>query len=290
MKKHHKILMPTAILLLLIAGGLLFVSSRENRKTPATLSSLYSLKSFFDEGYAAAGQGFAVENKNIVAGIVPHHLLVKDKIAAFFQTFGNDKIKNIILIGPDHLGRSRLEMTTSRLDWQTPYGVLAVNRRNIDALEKNKFVGEDDLAMSAEFGISGLVPFVKKSFPNAELTPIILSTSVKADRAEALAKFLVDNFASQDTLLIATVDFSHNVFAEAAEKSDVVSNAAIESFDFNKIYSLNLDSPAAIYTVMKYSELLNVKKAVLLSHTNSGILLNNDHVPVTTHNIFEFAR
>jgi len=56
---------------------------------------------------------------------------------------------------------------------------------------------------------------------------------------------------------------------------------AINRFDFNKIYGLDIDSPASIYTLLKFSQLSGAKFE-LLNNSNSAILANNQDLEITT--------
>ncbi|MEA1962945.1 MAG: CapA family protein, partial [Patescibacteria group bacterium] len=60
-----------------------------------------------------------------------------------------------------------------------------------------------------------------------------------------------------------------------------ISIEAIKTFNFNEIYNLDIDSPASIYTLLKFSELSNAEFN-LLNNSNSAILSNKLNLKSTT--------
>src|SRR5260221_5015310 len=57
-------------------------------------------------------------------GIIPHHLVASDNIAIFFATMKQFSYKTIILIGPNHYEKGNFDVLTSKIGWDSPYGIV----------------------------------------------------------------------------------------------------------------------------------------------------------------------
>jgi len=221
-----------------------------------------------------------LSGKDVVAGIIPHHLLAADLIAEFFNNLEGENYDTVILIGPNHFDTGNSGMITSGYDWQTPYGRLEADREAL-----NEILGDDlkvdEEAIGNEHSIMSEVSFIKKIFPQAKILPIILKPTVSPEEAGDLAKKLFETKKNKNILILASVDFSHYKNSETAQKNDKESIAAITNFSMDKIYSLDIDSPASIYTLLEYSR-LNQAGFELLNNSNSAILANKPELESTT--------
>ncbi|HCC23664.1 TPA: AmmeMemoRadiSam system protein B [Candidatus Falkowbacteria bacterium] len=290
MTKLNKILLLSVILLGFFQGGLLFLGLNRVDVSPAgTHRSLYVSKSFYDDAYRLAGDGFDLNDDEVVAAIVPHHLFVKDRSAALFKALSRFDFQRIIMIGPDHLNDARASIVISDYDWQTPYGSLSSDSRLVSKILDAGLAATDEQAMGAEFAISGLVPFVKNSWPEADFVPIIIGTDAERENLDKLVDFLVEN-SNGKTLLLTSVDFSHYKSPAEAEAQDKISVKAIEDFDFERAFTLDVDSPQSIYMILKYAARIGANLTQLLSHTNTGLIQPESSQTAVTHNIIVFTK
>ncbi|MBU3935822.1 AmmeMemoRadiSam system protein B [Patescibacteria group bacterium] len=270
---------------MILQGGLLFFIFTSEPPVRGEHRSLYITRGFYDEAYELAGAGFELKNNKVVAVIVPHHLFVKDKIASLFKSLGKFDYDQIIMIGPDHLNDAGFDIVTSRADWATPYGKLNVDSGFTDQLLHTEFVDLNEKAMAREFAISGLVPFVKKTWPNAKFVPLILSSEVKKGKLDQLINFIQKN-KSKKSLLIASVDFSHYKSPEEAEREDEISNLVIKNFEVEKALEIPVDSPQSIYLILNCAQQNKAINSELLSHTNTGLIQPWSSETAVTHNIW----
>jgi AmmeMemoRadiSam system protein B len=288
MNRVHKSTLTIVILLLILQGGLLFLLvSNEGQVPTGTHRSLFLSMDFYEEAYESVGDGFVYESQGVKAVIVPHHLFVKGKIASLFKSLEENNYKQIIMIGPDHMNDSGFNVIVSDYAWQTPYGQIMSDRKMFSSLLQSGLVNQNEFAMGAEFSISGLVSFVKKSFPTAVFTPIVIATGTSKDNLDRLVKVIHDN-QTRNSLIIASVDFSHYRTATEAEVVDEHSIEVVNSFNISDALSLDVDSPESIYMVMNLASAAGSENVKHLSHTNSGILLPAQKEDAVTHNIFAF--
>jgi len=239
--------------------------------------------------------------------IVPHHLLAKDLINEAFQVAakngalekserqGSDgnyiKYKTIVVFGPDHESKDRGKVFTSISNWQSPMGILNSDKDLIRNLSKLDFVIENDEKMTVEHSISGLVPFIKHYFSDAKIVPLALTKQLTLENLNSLLYLLVENLDIETTLFISSVDFSHYLSLEEANKMDEVSIEAIINKDIEKIMKFtndNMDSPNSIVAMLNTMELIEAEKVKIINKTNSQIILNKKIDETTSYVTFLF--
>lgn len=239
-------------------------------------------REFFETAYQFVGPKIFWSGKRVVAGIIPHHLLAADLIADFFHNLSGEEYQTIILLGPNHFLSGQADLITSAYDWQTPYGILCCDRRILRELTAADLgLAADETAMAGEHAINSEVAFIKKTFPQAEIVPLILKPTVDAALADKLARALFKISQEKKILVLASVDFSHYQTSVKAQQDDQASIAVMTDFVFDQIYQMAVDSPPTIYTVLKFSR-LSQADFHLQKNSNSALLSNQPDLPSTT--------
>ena len=237
---------------------------------------------FYDTVYSFNKKSIGFDDKKIVAGITPHHLLAGDMIAEFYDNLAGLDYDTIILLGPNHYSAGKSKIITSDYDWLTPFGKLGCDRELIGKL--GTFVsglGTEPAVLAKDHSITSQAGFIKKTFPNARFVPLILSPNINVEESGDLAEALLSLSQNAKILLIGSVDFSHYQDSKMAISHDQKSIKAIESFNFNNVYKLDIDSPPAIYAIMKYSE-FNEASFKLLNNSNSALLSGKEKLDSAT--------
>lgn len=230
---------------------------------------------FFDEAYAKAPAREAIQT-DTRGMIVPHHLLPAPLIAAFFESARHLNPSRVVIVGPDHLSRARAGAIVSRARWKTPYGFIEPDLALIDALGLPVEEGVFDV----EHSIAALVPFIKKSFPNAMMVPILVNgrlTEEQIGNLKASATF-------DDALVIASVDFSHYLPARVAEFHDRTSRAALSDVGatFRSPDELEIDSQESLDIFMGVMDRLGARRMHLFENTNSARVSQSMDLQETT--------
>ncbi|MBT4349429.1 AmmeMemoRadiSam system protein B [bacterium] len=301
--KNNKLLIVVLILLVVQAGLVCYflLLGAQNRESLTSIfrskiqfenltlhKSYFASQSFFDEAYENIENLVKKPVDKVYGGIIPHHLMVKENIAAFFEGIEDYDYDTVVLIGPNHFDAGQNDIILSKAKWRTPYGELMPDLVLTDKLIQEGYL-VDEAPFYAEHSISGLVSFIKKSLPKANIVPIILKVDTPAEDAFRLAEVLEQSVNQEKTLVLASVDFSHYLTVPVADFHDLKNRSVIESFDFDRVYDLEIDSPASIYAVLKYLELSKKQNAELIFATNSGNLINKTDEPTTSHSIYYFT-
>mgnify|MGYP001023267138 FL=1 len=118
-----------------------------------------------------------------------------------------------------------------------------------------------------------------------------MTKKVKLADVEALTDALYDNINADETLFIASVDFSHYLTLEEADKMDLISIDAIQNKDIQKIMSFNndnLDSPISIVTMLKMMDKTGTSKEFMLRNSNSELILKKKFDETTSYITYLF--
>lgn len=222
--------------------------------------------------------------------ILPHHLIVADQLAKFYSGLAAvTQPRLVVIISPNHYENGKADIQTCRnCEFQTTNGPVEMDIKFTDTLVKDGIANFGDETFIKEHGIYNHAPFIKKFFPEAKIVPIVLKWKIPKEKTEALAEWLNKNLPA-DSLVLASVDFSHYIPVEAADFHDWSSYATIKNFDYDNVYDLEIDSPSSIYTVLKLMEASGYKKAERFAHTNLQDYVSHRE-STTSHQFFGFFK
>lgn len=215
-------------------------------------------KKLFDTAYTTARKRYAADETSTRAAgeraralIVPHHLLVADRIAQAFDGVASDRVVTVLLVAPDHFGQGRSAISTSARSWNTPYGVLDADTAVVNAITAaTSSIRIDDTVFAKEHGVYGIVPFIKKSFPNAKIVPVIIRDTTSAAATQALAHSLRVALP-EDVLIVGSFDFSHYLPEDVARFHDQTSGAVLQTLDTVGVRNLDIDSRPGLQMVLE---------------------------------------
>lgn len=210
---------------------------------------------------------------NVKGAIVSHHLYAETDIAKLFLAMRDQKPSVVVIVGPNHFTAGINNIQVSRYAYETPWGRLDPHQETIDSLIKSGDIFQEERSFEREHSISALVTFVKYAFPDTKFVPIIVKRDTPIASMEGLAQTL-NNILPNDALVIASVDFSHHGNRFMAQFHDDKSIGTIQSFDFDNISKLEIDSPSSIYALLKYLELRGAQK-IVNTRTDSAKIGNN---------------
>lgn len=230
-----------------------------------------------------------LEDGNVfLGGIVPHHLLSSEMISSFFMTLSKEEPEIIVIIAPNHHGIGVKTVHTGSWSWQTPFGILETDKDIVNSLIDSKIADTNFDLLEQEHSISGLVPYVKYYMPESKIVPILLHGSYSLKEAQLLGQNIQKKLESENkrSLVIASVDFSHYLTLEQAEKMDEISIKSIENRDLHLIYSFNndyLDSPPSLIALLSALDVNGPSPMKILDHSNSDIIAGTRNDETTSY-------
>ncbi len=264
----------------------------ENEMTHKTQDYNYALE--IDSGSFMANASNTMTEKtfkNVKGIIAPHHLIADEIIHEIFRSVDSEDINHVIILGPDHKSEKGLQTSISDHDWQTPFGMLPINKEMNRSLVELANVKVDNLLMVNEHSNTALIPFIKYYFPEVSLNTIALPATLNLDEVYEIADLLYNNISYDDTLLIASVDFSHYLTKEEALLHDEITFKAIIERDYERIMRMDsayLDSSQTLIAFLIYMEKANCKNVNMLNHSNSYDIISVENNGTTSYFTFVF--
>lgn len=238
-------------------------------------------QSFMDQRFGP-GKLPPANMKRRIYGIVSPHAgyIYSGSVAAngFYQTSYID-YETVIMAGPNHYGIGTGVATMRDAVWETPLGEVEVNTDLADKISTHSGIIEfDDFAHSRDHCLEVQLPFLQYSAKNKrfKIVPIILmlqDMETAKDIGTAIAKSIGK---SDNTLLIASSDFTHYEPNYEAHRKDSELINAILSLDILSFYSilerLNVSACGygAIASIMTGVKKLGASKGELLRYATSG--------------------
>ncbi len=295
-KSHYKLPLVVILLSAVIAVVILAIPTedvkeveevREKRALSDNLHSSYSKdKNLYGiNSTDGAEQKF---NDTVYGGIVSHHLLANIDMANFFYEFSDQKVDRVVIIGPNHFYPTTFPALSTTYDYETPFGEVRTDNKFIDGLKSEKLVQIDEGTVDTEHSISSLVPYVAHYLPDAEVVPIILTRNAPDDLLKGLADYFKKN-NTENTIVIASVDFSHHLYSNASALHDLRSVSAIKSFDIESLNELEIDSPQSISVLLQYLEAINAND-VSIWQQNAALIFDEYDIDDVTSYVFAHAR
>lgn len=209
---------------------------------------------------------------HIYGGIVSHHIpMTIPKLVDFYSSLKKtQKVTKFIIIGPDHTNAGKSPITVSGASFFTVYGEMKPIDGLAIKLQELRLTNIEELPFDKEHSIGSQVLVISKVFPEAKITPIILRSDTTKDQAEALGEMLA-SILDEDTVLIASVDFSHYLTTDQALPMDQVSGNVVRNLDIDALPLVKADSSKSMEVFMRA---MRSKKANDTS--NFDILNTND--------------
>lgn len=267
-----------------------------DRPAPILQSIHYNEKDFFKSVMAVENmKAEPFDNTSpIIGGVVPHHLLAANMIAEFFQLISQDPPATIVVIAPNHRRIGMTGLHTSSLDWRTSFGILEADRELVSSLIDNLGAAENDSLMELEHSISGLVPYIRYYLPDTKIVPILLHGNYSAADSEKLGEHLAETVQDNpEIMVIASIDFSHYLDTDTADRMDEITLKAIEARDTQVIIRMgndNIDSPPSILTLLSIMDRLGAEGPLVTGHSNSFIIAGGGADYTTSYYTMLFRR
>ena len=261
---------PLIIFLLIITSGLVFLYIKSGFVKPFPKivkdNNAYHLACPYDTATYISNLSLYSHKIHAKAVVIPHHLLAKDLIIKTLDSISSD-YQTIFLIGPNHKNLGKVSVQISKANWRTKFGQLSPDLEVVDYLEKNSDLDISEENFNTEHSICGLVSFVKIYFPQAKIVPIILKSNTYASQVDKLVSNI--SISCNNCLLIASVDFSHEVSSDQAKKNDQISADILINQKLDDLKKIEVDSLPTLQTLLLFLKEQNAREVQLVDSSNS---------------------
>ena len=252
-------------------------------------------QTFVDDAFAAKEALSVSSGARIL--LIPHHLVAAKQIASLLTSVHAPK--RVILLTPDHLGVGKGVVTigdaTIAIGDQQVRGDAKIASRISSAVSGSAI---STPSISKELAMQALIPFVQRAWPNATIIPVIVHANQIAAGSDArdhlrvqLAQIITSLLnEDQETMLVASVDFSHYLPAFVADFHDELATDVVSSLSDREADRVELDNPDVLAVALKTARTLGLGDVTIHAHTNSLRLLQSTlSNESTSHVIASFA-
>jgi len=227
------------------------------------------------------------------AGIVSHHLLTHEYLDSWFSLLAEiRKPRCFYIISPSHYGISLEPYSLTTGSWESGFGKVESGKAKVFKLAKLLGVDLDARVFDVEHGVSTLMPYIKKYFPDSKVVAIALdgeppvNISISRRLADALEKEF-DEKGKRENFLLISSDFSHHGNLEETAKRDNYSQQYLLNSNDNSWNMVVCDNRPGIYILDKLGK--NNLKSHILYHTNSWKIAGMCDEDVTSYFFVYFS-
>ncbi|MEK7528155.1 MAG: AmmeMemoRadiSam system protein B [Patescibacteria group bacterium] len=293
MKIRTRLYATCAMIVFLFFGAIIgaFVA-RSLRNNSSHSSAFLSQKAFYDTAFNSIEKDKIPSLSGVKGAVVNHHLLSPQFIARALTaaSYGSKNPETVVLISPNHFGRGHNNIILSASNWETPYGTIFANKSLAKKLRGENVAAIDESPFEYEHGISNITAFIKNTFPDSTILPVIIKDSVSALQEAAFAEELLKN-APENSLFVFSADFSHYTSDAGADFHDEKSLIILNNLEYANAHFLDIDSQAGLRIFLKIMESLGAKRWTMLDHSNSAKITDSDgQEGVTSHITGIFSR
>jgi len=188
-------------------------------------------------------KGEPANDRNILAAQVPHAGYIYSGPAAahvYLALYYDGRPDTIVIMGPNHHGVGPRVSVYSGDAWETPLGLVEVDKEYIKELSKNDPFTLDTQAHAAEHSIEVQLPFLQYIYGNGiKIVPITIWDQ-SLDSAQEISDILFDVSLElgKDVIFLASSDMSHYDTHERTVEKDREAIVAIESLDEKGLYKV----------------------------------------------------
>lgn len=167
--------------------------------------------------------------------IFPHHNIVGEQIDAMYAEIANPETERVILISTNHFNKGyHYIQAIDRLE------SISIDTELIKKLEETNTVRANAPSLQGEHGLTVHTNRIKKHFPNASLVPL----AIKWETPQKTLDKLIQSLQSENlenTVIIASIDFSHYVSEEGAMDNDTRTMEWLKGWENGTSNLTNLD-------------------------------------------------
>jgi len=186
--------------------------------------------------------------------------------------------KRVLVLGPNHTGFGPTFSLYPQGSWQTPFGVVDIDKELHDAIMKSGDAIEvDTLAHEQEHSIEVELPILKYFFKEFTLIALTcMPSTMPAYEEVAEQLFLALKPFKDEIILAASTDLTHYEPEPTARKKDREAIEAIINLDADQLLNIvkkkniTMCGVAPVAILLKYLKKIGAKKAQVALYQTSG--------------------
>jgi len=204
--------------------------------------------------FEIGGPGYA-PRPGVKALVVPHHTVAATLAADLLKGLAEHPPETVILLGPNHPAEGP-KIASTYASFSAYDGMVHPNEALVNALERERLAGISDVLFEKEHSIGALIPLIARYLPGTKIVPLIFHKGTPLPQARAAIDAVYDP-TDADTVIIASIDFSHTLpsYEEPARRAKMLEY--IKDYDWSTILTLDetyLDAPVIMAAILQMLE------------------------------------
>lgn len=227
--------------------------------------------------------------------VVPHDDLLSKEFTSFYSHFSplqKKQVTTIVLLSLNQDTSASQKVITSERPFNTADDDTGDTSTLLSEQLRDIGVVFDTEAVTNNSSIQMQLPYIFEQFPDAEVVPIVLTRNVSQKKLEELSLLFGEYFNQPATIMIASVDFSHNLSPAEAARNDHKTMRYVQSENINRVASLKdeyLDCPSCMSIVLRLVRQLRLDGPEQHFHSDSvSYLKQDDQSPTTSYFVWSW--
>lgn len=221
--------------------------------------------------------------KSIKGMIINHHDIASSMIANGYAQLQhiNPNVDTIVLIGPNHTQMGNGYVSSGKVYYTTPQEKdVYLDYDFLDLLEGQQLVAYENDIMQVEHSMGLQAPFIAHYFPNARIVPLIFQADYDDPHNDRLLEKILEYVGDdENTIIIASIDFSHYLSTQRSNQMDKESLDAIKKWDTDMILTWNdehMDGRSTMKLFLDLMQELGATDIDVVDHKNSADILGHE--------------
>ncbi|KKW25643.1 MAG: hypothetical protein VE99_C0001G0280 [candidate division Kazan bacterium GW2011_GWC1_52_13] len=228
----------------------------------------------------------------VQAAILPHDSISIKELTAFYRGLAAAvQPRFVVILSPNHYDAGRANIQTTSRVFMTADGRAHPDWSLVGQLRARGLAGSEGDSFTKEHGITAQVEYAKRFFPEARWLPLIFKSTATPAEVDAVMRWLEQTLPANQTLVLASIDFSHYLTKTRADINDTKTYRQIQTMDVNQLPTSDiecefLDSPAALRAVVAYAHSRELNRLTLVRRDNTADIRGEPNLVSTTGHLY----
>ena len=213
--------------------------------------------------------GFSRVDGAVVSHHIPNAMALD--IALYKGLSALQRPRTFVILGPNHADIGGWPIVTTTDSFQTFFGVVEADRDAIAKLQRSLRLPKTSALFDVEHSIYSQVLPIAAIFSGSRIIPIAISSTYPIQQAQALGRTLAQ-VLPKDTVVIASIDFSHYHSVEAARPRERKSAQYLKTLSPDAAQLIDTDSKQSLAALLSFVKARGNTKVEVFDEVNSAEL------------------
>lgn len=223
---------------------------------------------------------------DVLGTILPHHTVAHEMICDFFAKASKKNTYDlIVVISPNHASLGK-QFQVSLKNYLTYNGQVMTDRHIAGALINSKLAVEvSDDVLTKEHGQLVHMNYIGYYFEKTPVLSIMINETRSYEGIREFSEVILNSVKDKKVLYIASIDFSHYLTLDQADKNDAMTEVLLEQNNPERMISLSndyIDSPSCYALLIELLKKSGTYTTMEVEHNNSAVILNKKNIAQTT--------